>query len=80
MAAQGVPVTLWLRDEKVAAEIATEHENKRYMPGFTLDPRLQVSTDMAASVASAEMIFLAIPSSAFRSVLREIGPHWRARM
>lgn len=74
MAAQGVPVTLWLRDEKVAAEIATEHENKRYMPGFTLDPRLQVSTDMAASVASAEMIFLAIPSSAFRSVLREIGP------
>lgn len=73
MAAQGVPVTLWLRDQKVAAEIATEHENKRYMPGFTLDSRLQVSTDMAASVASAEMIFLAIPSSAFRSVLREIG-------
>lgn len=74
MAAQGVPVTLWLRDQKVAAEIATEHENKRYMPGFMLDPRLQVSTDMAASVATAEMIFLAIPSIAFRSVLREIGP------
>ncbi|MFT6429454.1 MAG: glycerol-3-phosphate dehydrogenase (NAD(P)+) [Halopseudomonas sp.] len=74
MAAQGVPVTLWLRDEEVAAQIMEEHENKRYMPGFRLDPRLQISTDIAASVAAADMVFLAIPSSAFRSVLREIGP------
>jgi glycerol-3-phosphate dehydrogenase (NAD(P)+) len=74
MAAQGVPVTLWLRDEKVAAQIMKEHENKRYMPGFRLDSRLQISTDLAASVAAADMVFLAIPSSAFRSVLREIGP------
>lgn len=73
MAAQGVPVILWLRDEKVAAEIAADHENRRYMPGFSLDPRLEVSTDMHAAVAAADMVFLAIPSSAFRTVLREIG-------
>lgn len=74
MAAQGVRVTLWLRDEKVAAEIAEQHENKRYMPGFRLDPRLQISTDLGAAVAGADMVFLAIPSSAFRSLLRSIGP------
>lgn len=74
MAAEGIPVTLWLRDEKIAEEITRLHENRRYMPGLKLDPRLSVSTDMPAAVASAELVFLAIPSSAFRSVLREIGP------
>ncbi|WP_339842861.1 NAD(P)H-dependent glycerol-3-phosphate dehydrogenase [uncultured Halopseudomonas sp.] len=73
MAAQGVSVTLWLRDEKVAEQITLEHENKRYMPGFKLDPRLQVTTDMGAAVAASDMVFLAIPSSAFRSVLHDIG-------
>jgi glycerol-3-phosphate dehydrogenase (NAD(P)+) len=74
IAAQGVPVTLWLRDEKVAADINAQHENKRYMPDFMLDPRLNVSTDIATAVAGADMVFLAIPSGAFRSVLHEIGP------
>ncbi|MFN3579522.1 MAG: NAD(P)H-dependent glycerol-3-phosphate dehydrogenase [Pseudomonas sp.] len=74
MAAEGVPVTLWLRDEKVAGEIAANRENTRYMPGVQLDPRLQVTTDLQAAVASAELVFLALPSSAFRSVLKEIGP------
>lgn len=74
MAARGVPVTLWLRDEKIAAQIAGEHENKRYMPGFKLDPSLVVTTDMYAAVTAADMVFLAIPSSAFRSVLHDIGP------
>ena len=73
MAAEGVPVTLWLRDEKVAREIGEVHENRRYMPGVSLDPRLTVSTDMKQAVASAQLVFLAIPSSAFRTVLREIG-------
>ncbi|PKM05145.1 MAG: NAD(P)H-dependent glycerol-3-phosphate dehydrogenase [Gammaproteobacteria bacterium HGW-Gammaproteobacteria-6] len=73
MAAEGVPVTLWLRDAGVAAEIAAVHENRRYMPGVKLDSRLQVTTDMHAAVSAADLVFLAIPSSAFRAVLQEIG-------
>ncbi|HDZ57191.1 MAG TPA: NAD(P)H-dependent glycerol-3-phosphate dehydrogenase [Pseudomonas xinjiangensis] len=73
MAAHDVPVTLWLRDEKVASEITDMHQNSRYLPGVMLDPRLQVTTDLAAALASADLVFLAIPSGSFRSVLKQIG-------
>ena len=69
MAAEGVPVTLWLRDPNVARQIVETHENPRYLPGYVLDDRLQVTTDIEAAIASADLVFLAIPSSAFRSVL-----------
>lgn len=74
MATHGVPVTLWLRDEKVADEITTRHENTHYLPGIKLDPSLRVTTDMQAALAAADLVFLAIPSGAFRSVLKTIGP------
>lgn len=74
MATNGTPVTLWLRDEAVARQITDQHENQRYLPGFKLDPSLRVTTDIQAALASAELVFLAIPSGAFRSVLQQIGP------
>ena len=74
MATNGIPVTLWLRDEAVARQITEEHENHRYLPGFKLDASLRVTTDIQAALSSAELVFLAIPSGAFRSVLKQIGP------
>jgi glycerol-3-phosphate dehydrogenase (NAD(P)+) len=41
MAARGAGCFLAACDEKIIAQIMKEHENKRYMPGFRLDPRLQ---------------------------------------
>lgn len=74
MASHGVPVTLWLRDQVVADEINREHRNNRYLPDIPLDPRLVVTTDLHAALATAQLVFLAIPSGAFRSVLQQIGP------
>ncbi len=74
LACNGVPVTLWLRDQQVADAISREHENSRYLPGIKLDQRLRVSTDLMATLADVELVFLAIPSSAFRTVLQQIGP------
>lgn len=73
MAADGVPVTLWLRDAAVAEEISQQHTNSRYLPEITLDSRLQVTTDLLQAVEQAPVIFLAIPSSALRTVLGQIG-------
>lgn len=70
MAANGVTTTLWLRDEALAAQMRTEHENTRYLPGIKLDQRLTITTDVQLALASAEVVFLALPSGAFRSVLR----------
>tara|TARA_R110000764_G_scaffold138885_7_gene226769 strand:- start:18603 stop:19574 length:972 start_codon:yes stop_codon:yes gene_type:complete len=74
MACEGQQVTLWLRDQDVADHIRNEQENPRYLPGYKLDPRLQVSTDIEQTIAAADLVFLAIPSGAFRSVLKQVGP------
>ncbi|HIZ51228.1 MAG TPA: NAD(P)H-dependent glycerol-3-phosphate dehydrogenase [Candidatus Pseudomonas excrementavium] len=74
LASNGVPATLWLRNEEQASEMRDQGENTRYLPGIKLDPRLTITTDMAAALSAAELVFLAIPSGAFRSVLQQIGP------
>ncbi|WP_185266639.1 NAD(P)H-dependent glycerol-3-phosphate dehydrogenase [Halopseudomonas xiamenensis] len=74
LAANGVPATLWLRNEQQAADMRRQGENTRYLPGIRLDPRLTITSDLAAALQQAELVFLAIPSGAFRSVLQQIGP------
>lgn len=74
LASNGIASTLWLRDEQLAAQMRSQHENTRYLPGVSLDPRLTITTDIKASLADAELVFLALPSSAFRSVLQQVAP------
>jgi glycerol-3-phosphate dehydrogenase (NAD(P)+) len=74
MAAQGVPSTLWLRDEAAAETMRRDRVNKRYLPDLALHPSLVITTDLKAAVEASDLVLLAIPSGAFRSVLRQIGP------
>ncbi len=76
-AENGHDTTLWLRDEVQMEDMNRSHENSRYLPGFALDPRLQFSTDLGATVAAADVIFVSIPSKAFRSVLAAAKPYFR---
>lgn len=74
MATNGVPARLWLRDEEQAEAMREKRENSRYLPGVQLDPRLIITSDAQAALADAELVFLAIPSGAFRSVLKQLAP------
>ena len=69
-ASNGNPTTLWLRDPQQLADMRETQENTRYLPGFQLCPDLQFSDDLLATVAQADLIFVSIPSKAFRSVLQ----------
>ncbi len=77
-AENGHLATLWLRDAEQLADMSTVRENTRYLPGFRLDDNLQFSSDLAATVAAADIVFVSIPSKAFRSVLQAAKPHLRA--
>ncbi|MGH8491704.1 MAG: NAD(P)H-dependent glycerol-3-phosphate dehydrogenase [Moraxellaceae bacterium] len=77
-AENGHDATLWLRDEAQLADMTTARENTRYLPGFRLDDNLRFSSDLAATVAAADVVFVSIPSKAFRSVLQAAKPHLRA--
>lgn len=75
LAARGLPVTLWLRDADVARSVNEDHENPRYLPGFTLDARLTASTDPA--VLDRDWLVLAVPSQQLRSWLTAHKKHFR---
>jgi glycerol-3-phosphate dehydrogenase (NAD(P)+) len=74
-AGNGCDSTLWLRDAELVAEMSAGRENARYLPGFRLADSLRFSNDLAEAVAGADLVFVAIPSKAFRKVVQTVKLH-----
>lgn len=70
----GAEVHQWLRDPALAAQINREHRNDRYLPDYAINPNVRASNDMAEVLAGAELVLVAIPSQAFRDVVRQALP------
>lgn len=69
-------VTLWSREEDVAASLREERENKRFLPGYKVPDALLISTDFAAACRSADLLIIATPLAGLRPTvcqLRELG-------
>jgi glycerol-3-phosphate dehydrogenase (NAD(P)+) len=73
----GYPTTLWGRDAAQVAAIGQRHENPRYLPGVALPESLHATTDLAAAVASADLLLVVTPSHAFNQTLHALAPHRR---
>lgn len=65
-------VTLWARDAEQVASMDAARSNPRYLPGVALPASLMLSAELSAAVARAELILVATPSGAFRSVLKQL--------
>ncbi len=74
IASNGHPVTLWMRDEENARHCMASGENMAYLPGYKLDPRLQVSADLETALDGAFVVFFSIPSKSFREVCQRVSP------
>nr|WP_309594452.1 NAD(P)H-dependent glycerol-3-phosphate dehydrogenase [Moraxella osloensis] len=70
----GCEVTLWVRDKRSVKSMQKTHINKKYLPDHKLDERLQFTHDLQAAVKGKDLIFVAVPSSAFRETLHKIAP------
>ena len=73
----GASVTQWMRDASQAEEVNTRHRNSGYLPGFEINASVRATTDMADALAEAELVCVAIPSKAFRTVVRQARAHLR---
>lgn len=71
--AHNSPVKLWVRDENLAADLEQTRENKRYLPGSTIHPNVQATSDMEWAAAGANLVVLAVPTVAMRQVSRDLG-------
>nr|WP_313378884.1 NAD(P)H-dependent glycerol-3-phosphate dehydrogenase [Moraxella sp.] len=70
----GCDVTLWVRDKRSVKAMQKTHINKKYLPDHKLDERLQFTHDLQAAVKGKDLIFVAVPSAAFRETLQKIAP------
>ncbi len=74
VADNGHAVTQWMRDEDIVASMRAINENTRYLPGKKLNPSIVPTTQLGEAVQDASIIFVAIPSKAFRSVMQQARP------
>ena len=73
-ARNGCNTVMWIRDPQTALEIQESRVNKRYLPDFTLETSLTITSDIQEAVTGCDIILVAIPSHSFRDVLRQIAP------
>jgi glycerol-3-phosphate dehydrogenase (NAD(P)+) len=61
-------VTLWGRDAAHLEAIRKSGRNERYLPGIELPEDWRLECNLATALAAAEVVVVAVPSKAFRSV------------
>jgi glycerol-3-phosphate dehydrogenase (NAD(P)+) len=72
------PVSLWAHTPESAERLAHERANERYLPGVAFPPNLRVVTDDAQLAEPHRAFVLAVPSTHFRTTLRDHGPRLAA--
>lgn len=66
---------LWAREAEVVDAINNDHANPVFLPDLPVDSRLRASNDLGEALEGAEAVVLAVPSSFFRSVVRDAAAH-----
>jgi len=66
-------VTLWVRDAQQAAQIQRTRTNTRYLPDIDLGPALNISADLGAAIAGAQLVIVATPTSALRATAQALA-------
>ena len=72
LARGGHQVEIWAREQDVVDAINTEHENKRFLPGFSLSQNLTATTDIRTCVSGKEFLILASPSLYLAATVQQI--------
>src|SRR5690554_6441919 len=69
LASNQYAVRLWMRDAAQAQAINSNRKNPRYLKEVVVLEGVTATTNLAATLAECDLIFVALPSTALRSVL-----------
>ncbi len=72
IAENGYRVNFWMRNEELVNEVNQTHENPHYLPGYSLNENVVAFHDMQKAVENSEVIFVAVPSAYFRTVVKNM--------
>ena len=74
IANNGHKTLLWMRDPEQVSTLNKLHENANYLPGYKLHKDVVATDNLEAAVKDVDLIFVAVPSSSFRDVVRQMNP------
>ncbi|MCZ0701852.1 glycerol-3-phosphate dehydrogenase (NAD(P)+) [Natronobacillus azotifigens] len=69
----GHDVRLWTHIESHAKEMNETHTNNNYLPGVTIPAGLQAYHDLSDAVEQVSAIIFVLPTTAIRSVCKQVG-------
>lgn len=72
LARNGHEVTLWAHAITHADKLASQRENKQYLPGFNFPNNLLVSDDLPSLIAQHSIVLVVVPSHAFRATVKQL--------
>jgi glycerol-3-phosphate dehydrogenase (NAD(P)+) len=73
LATKGYTVDHWVFEEAICAQMATERENKTFLPGIRLSENLRPGNDLSAVVADKDLVLLVVPSHVMRAVTSKMA-------
>jgi glycerol-3-phosphate dehydrogenase (NAD(P)+) len=68
------PASLWVRSPELAASMAQTRQNEKYLPDVRLPDGLMVTASLGEALQGVRIVFMAVPSHGFRSVLTAMQP------
>jgi len=72
VAGNGFRVNFWMRNEALVEQVNIQRENPQYLPGYRLHDQVTATHDIEAAVAGSRLVFVAVPSAYFRTVVRKM--------
>lgn len=69
----GHKVELWAMEDDVVSSINTEHENKRYLPGYMLNPSVTASGDIKKVATDKHFLIMGSPSLYLASTINRFS-------
>jgi glycerol-3-phosphate dehydrogenase (NAD(P)+) len=67
-------ISLWVHDAGSASAMETTRETTRYLPGFSIPPRVHISADAESCLRDAGLVICVVPSAFLRKTLHALGP------
>lgn len=79
LAAKGFAVQVWAFEREVVEQINHHRENRLFLPGIALSPRLRASHDLAETAAGKDLLVVVVPSHVMRATLTALAGGLEAR-
>ncbi len=76
-ARNGGSILLWGHNPGHIADLQTQRENRRYLPGYAFPANLTICADLRQAVEVSDLLLICVPSHGYRALLLAIKPWLR---